>query len=189
MPGFAAGPRWCGKRLLCRIIQRRTGSEVLLAMQKVEGSNPSAASWEGLYLQAFCVRVVSWCVCVAGLSLGRRRPARSTNRHKAALAGRLWELKPVTFCGASHIMGRRRSSPCSRHGRRHPRDSIWRGRCAPPATAFAHEQSRQEPGRHVRLWSNLGASAVPARNALVPITGVPRAITALRKIPESWDGC
>jgi hypothetical protein len=43
---------------------------VLLAMQKVEGSNPFSRSREGPYLQAFFVRAVGWCVCAAGYRLG-----------------------------------------------------------------------------------------------------------------------
>jgi hypothetical protein len=34
-------------------------------MQKVVGSNPISRFAKGLYLQAFFVRAVGWCVCVA----------------------------------------------------------------------------------------------------------------------------
>jgi hypothetical protein len=39
---------------------------VLLAMQKVVGSNPISRFAKGLYLQAFFVDAVGWCVCVGG---------------------------------------------------------------------------------------------------------------------------
>jgi hypothetical protein len=38
----------------------------LLAMQKVEGSNPFSRSRKGLHLQVFFVSSVGLCVCVAG---------------------------------------------------------------------------------------------------------------------------
>jgi hypothetical protein len=37
---------------------------VLLAMQKVEGSNPFSRFQKGVHLQAFFVRAVGKCVCV-----------------------------------------------------------------------------------------------------------------------------
>jgi hypothetical protein len=40
--------------------------ELLLAMQKVEGSNPFSRFREGLHLQVFLVGAVGWCVCVDG---------------------------------------------------------------------------------------------------------------------------
>jgi hypothetical protein len=49
---------------------------VLLAMQKVEGSNPFSRSQEGLHLQGFFVDAVGWCVCVAGHPMGTRRTSR-----------------------------------------------------------------------------------------------------------------
>ena len=41
-------------------------TRVLLAMQKVEGSNPFSRFRKGLYLQVFFVGAVAWCVCVDG---------------------------------------------------------------------------------------------------------------------------
>jgi hypothetical protein len=38
---------------------------VLLAMQKVEGSNPFSRFGKDLHLQVFFVNAVGWCVCVA----------------------------------------------------------------------------------------------------------------------------
>jgi hypothetical protein len=38
----------------------------LLAMQKVEGSNPFSRFREDLHLQVFFVRAAGLCVCVAG---------------------------------------------------------------------------------------------------------------------------
>jgi hypothetical protein len=64
MPGFAASRGGCENRLLCRNIQRRTGGEVLLAMQKVEGSNPFSRSQKDLHLQVFSACAVGLCVCV-----------------------------------------------------------------------------------------------------------------------------
>ena len=45
----------------------------LLAMQKVEGSNPFSRSREGLYLQALLVLPVGLCVCIAGADCGLAR--------------------------------------------------------------------------------------------------------------------
>src|SRR5918992_1178094 len=42
------------------------GSHVLLAMQKVVGSNPFSRFEKGLHLQAFFVPAVGLCLCVAG---------------------------------------------------------------------------------------------------------------------------
>jgi hypothetical protein len=39
---------------------------LLLAMQKVVGSNPISRFAEGLHLQAFSMRDVGWCVCADG---------------------------------------------------------------------------------------------------------------------------
>jgi hypothetical protein len=39
---------------------------VLLAMQKVEGSNPFSRFAEGLHLQVFFVGAAGWCVCIDG---------------------------------------------------------------------------------------------------------------------------
>jgi hypothetical protein len=64
------------KRRICSDIARCTKSRVLLAMQKVEGSNPFSRSRKGLQLQAVFVCAVGWCVCVAGYSMGTRRPTR-----------------------------------------------------------------------------------------------------------------
>jgi hypothetical protein len=41
-------------------------AQVLLAMQKVEGSNPFSRFREGLQLQVFFASSVGLCVCVAG---------------------------------------------------------------------------------------------------------------------------
>ena len=38
----------------------------LLAMQKVEGSNPFSRFVKGLHLQVFFVGAVGWCFCIAG---------------------------------------------------------------------------------------------------------------------------
>jgi hypothetical protein len=46
------------KRRICSDIARCTKSRVLLAMQKVEGSNPFSRSRKGLHLQVFFVRAV-----------------------------------------------------------------------------------------------------------------------------------
>jgi hypothetical protein len=53
MPGIAAGPRGCGKRLVARLFGVRREVQVLLAMQKVVGSNPISRFPKGLHLQAF----------------------------------------------------------------------------------------------------------------------------------------
>jgi hypothetical protein len=59
---------------------------VLLAMQKVVGSNPISRFAEGLRLQVFFVEAVGWCVCVAGHPMGIRRLTR---------AGRVSEQAPL----------------------------------------------------------------------------------------------
>jgi hypothetical protein len=41
-------------------------ADLLLAMQKVEGSNPFSRSEKDVHLQVFFVRAVGWCVCVIG---------------------------------------------------------------------------------------------------------------------------
>jgi hypothetical protein len=51
-------------------------THVLLAMQKVVGSNPISRSRKGLRLQVYFVGAVGWCVCVAGHPAGTRRPPR-----------------------------------------------------------------------------------------------------------------
>jgi len=102
MPGFAAGPRWCGKRLLCRIIQRRTGSEVLLAMQKVVGSNPISRSRKGLRLQVFFVGAVGWCVCFApDRNRTRGKAAVHSTRRKRLFAGNSGSFELLTSCGGN----------------------------------------------------------------------------------------
>jgi hypothetical protein len=53
-------------------------------MQKVVGSNPISRFREGLRLQAFFVRAVGWCVCVAGYPFGTRAAARSESPQKAS---------------------------------------------------------------------------------------------------------
>jgi hypothetical protein len=47
------------------------GPHVLLAMQKVEGSNPFSRFEKGLYLQAFFACAVGLCVCVGPRSENR----------------------------------------------------------------------------------------------------------------------
>jgi hypothetical protein len=54
------------KPLLCRQFVTRFLPHVLLAMQKVVGSNPISRLRKGLHLQVFCVVAVGLCVCVAG---------------------------------------------------------------------------------------------------------------------------
>jgi hypothetical protein len=50
--------------------------QVLLATQKVVGSNPISLFAKGPYLQVFFVRPVGWCVCVAVYPLCTRRRIR-----------------------------------------------------------------------------------------------------------------
>jgi hypothetical protein len=45
---------------------RRPPPNALLAMQKVEGSNPFSRFPKGLHLQVFFGCAVGWCFCVAG---------------------------------------------------------------------------------------------------------------------------
>jgi hypothetical protein len=53
------------KQLICRVVRHDRGG-VLLVMQKVEGSNPFSCSLSRRpALQAFFVRAVGRCVCVA----------------------------------------------------------------------------------------------------------------------------
>jgi hypothetical protein len=51
MPGIAAGPRGCGNGLFAALFGAGRDVRVLLAMQKVEGSNPFSRYWKGLHLQ------------------------------------------------------------------------------------------------------------------------------------------
>jgi hypothetical protein len=52
-------------------------------MQKVEGSNPFSRFRKGQHLQAFFIRAVGWCVCVAGHLLGTGGAARGGSASKA----------------------------------------------------------------------------------------------------------
>jgi hypothetical protein len=45
-------------------LRTELGLQVLLAMQKVEDSNPFSRSQKGLHLQAFFACAVGLCVCV-----------------------------------------------------------------------------------------------------------------------------
>jgi hypothetical protein len=63
MPGIG-GTRSRGRSGVFAAIARCTKSRVLLAMQKVEGSNPFSRFEKGLYLQAFFACAVGLCVCV-----------------------------------------------------------------------------------------------------------------------------
>jgi hypothetical protein len=47
-------------------------THLLLAMQKVEGSNPFSRFRKGLHLQAFFLGAVGWCVCITGHPMGTR---------------------------------------------------------------------------------------------------------------------
>jgi hypothetical protein len=51
---------------ICRHIRVESAPDAMLAMQKVEGSNPFSRSRKGLHLQAFFVHAAGWCVCIAG---------------------------------------------------------------------------------------------------------------------------
>src|SRR5215204_7192307 len=67
-------------RVFAGILRTERGKHVLLAMQKVEGSNPFSRFGKGLHLQAFSVCAVCWCgvhhaivhVVMAELGPGRR---------------------------------------------------------------------------------------------------------------------
>jgi hypothetical protein len=61
---------------VCTDMRAEQETRVLLAMQKVEGSNPFSRLAKGLHLQAFFVCTVGWCRCVAGHPLGTRRKSR-----------------------------------------------------------------------------------------------------------------
>jgi hypothetical protein len=50
-------------RLFAGTLQPKLVPHVLLAMQKVEGSNPFSRFRKGLHLQAFFVGAAGWCVC------------------------------------------------------------------------------------------------------------------------------
>jgi hypothetical protein len=83
-------------------------------MQKVERSNPFSRFREGLHLQAFFIRAVGGCVCVAGHPLGtrRRRPRRRASKavNFAFFAGSLLVTRSLIFCatGATPMTSRRR---------------------------------------------------------------------------------
>jgi hypothetical protein len=69
-------------------IRREREPSSLLAMQKVEGSNPFSRFEKGLHLQAFLVCAVGWCVCAAGHPMGTRpRNARQERLRTSLLAG------------------------------------------------------------------------------------------------------
>jgi hypothetical protein len=54
------------KRPVCRHIHVESPPHVLLAMQKVEGSNPISRFRKGLHLKVFFASSVGLSVCVAG---------------------------------------------------------------------------------------------------------------------------
>jgi hypothetical protein len=64
-------------------------THVLLAMQKVEGSNPFSRFREDVPVQVFFVAAVGWCVCV--------EPDRNRTRGHSPidLARRKWLLQVV----------------------------------------------------------------------------------------------
>jgi hypothetical protein len=53
-------------RLFAGISLQNPALHALLAMQKVEGSNPISGFEKACDLQVFFVRAVGWCVCVDG---------------------------------------------------------------------------------------------------------------------------
>jgi hypothetical protein len=54
------------KPAVCRHILEESAAPALLAMQKVEGSNPFSRFTKGPHLQVFSYGAVGWCVCVTG---------------------------------------------------------------------------------------------------------------------------
>jgi hypothetical protein len=74
--GIAASRSWARNGLLPGMSVRIGATQALLAMQKVEGSNPFSRFRKGLPLQAFFACAVGWCVCVAGHPLGTGGAAR-----------------------------------------------------------------------------------------------------------------
>jgi hypothetical protein len=62
--------------------------DVLLAMQKVEGSNPFSRFFKKACIcGSFFVDVVGWCVCVAGHAVGTGGAARRRTRSNAVNPG------------------------------------------------------------------------------------------------------
>jgi hypothetical protein len=88
-----------------QLVPGRETSHALLAMQKVEGSNPLSRFREGLHLQVFFVRPAGWCVCVAGYPLGTRGAAAARVLRKHLVAGTCRRLEPLTFFRAAARSG------------------------------------------------------------------------------------
>jgi hypothetical protein len=61
-PESPPGPSVPEQPPICRCVPSGTALHVLLAMQKVEGSNPFSCFRKGLRLQVFFVGAVAWCV-------------------------------------------------------------------------------------------------------------------------------
>src|SRR5215216_2049019 len=106
IPGTAAEPRSSENPGACRQFFVRSRPKELLAMQKVEGSNPFSRLRKGLHLQACFVYAVGSCVCVSGYPLGTRGAARGASPSETRLfAGSLLTTR------TSDLLRRRSPSP------------------------------------------------------------------------------
>jgi hypothetical protein len=89
-------------RLICRHFRPITGVELLLAMQKVVGSNPISRFAKGLHLQVFFVRAVGGCVCFApDRNRTRGKAAVHSTRRKRLFAGNSGSFELLTSCGGN----------------------------------------------------------------------------------------
>ena len=101
------------KPTFCTTFLGRSGSYVLLAMQKVEGSNPFSRFREGLRLQVFFVGAVGWCVCVVpDRNRTRGRSTIRLARRKRLFAGSSSSFELLTSCGGD-AEGHEFDSPAS----------------------------------------------------------------------------
>jgi hypothetical protein len=158
-------------------------------MQKVEGSNPFSRFVEGLrFAGLFHERsrlVRLRCRVVIGQRPGQRAAEGVRKRVvcRPFVATRTFDLlrrQNHTMRSVSEF------SPGSREVGDEARDSIWRGRWAPIATAFAHEQLAVEPPVDMLARRPLRASDSGGRHDRVQPKPVADGRSALPRAACSW---
>jgi hypothetical protein len=82
IPDTGPGAGVCQNRPFAGTLRPTPVPHVLLATQKVEGSNPFSRFEKGLHLHVLFVGTVGWSVCIAGHPLGTRRLTRGGGRFR-----------------------------------------------------------------------------------------------------------
>jgi hypothetical protein len=91
-------------------------ARVLLAMQKVEGSNPFSRFVKTCDLQVFLLGAAGWCVCFApDRNRTRGQPTVHSTRRRRLFAGNYGSFEPLTSCKATQKLTQfdLRASPVS----------------------------------------------------------------------------